>query len=604
MPNHCKTIASPRRPPRAAWRWRLAILVCSALGLAAGPARAVSPAPVEAAQEMAVSAQRLASQVGADMLRQGGNAVDAAVAMGYALAVVHPCCGNIGGGGFMTVRLADGRETFLDFRETAPLAASKDMFLDAAGAEVPRRSLDGYLAVAVPGTVLGLDTALGRYGTLSRATVMAPAVRLAEEGFVLTQPDIDILRSRNRVFAAEPNLGRIFLKDGKPLQAGDRLVQKALGATLARIARDGPDAFYRGPIADAVVAASRAHGGILSKEDFARYRVSESAPVTCRYRGYDIASAPPPSSGGTTLCEILRILEPTPLHELGFHSAAAMHAMIEAMRHAYVDRNFFLGDPAFVDNPIAHLLSDGHAAAIRAAIDPERATPSQDLAPGKAPHEGASTTHYSVVDRFGNAVAVTYTINQYFGAGVMAGETGFLLNDEMDDFTVKLGTPNFMGLVQGRANAIEPGKRPLSSMAPTIVSRDGKLFLVLGSPGGSRIITILLEAIVNVIDYGMSIQEAIDAPRFHHQWMPDRVSIEPFALSADSAKLLAERGYRLVEQIPWGGAEAILLAPQDAASRPGPASSGNDRARGGKERPGMLYGAADSRQPAGAAIGR
>jgi len=278
--------------------------------------------------------------------------------------------------------------------------------------------------------------------------------------------------------------------------------------------------------------------------------------------------------------------------------------MIEAMRHAYVDRNFFLGDPAFVDNPIAHLLSESHVRAIRAAIDAERATPSQTLAPGTAPHEGASTTHYSVVDRFGNAVAVTYTINQYFGAGVMAGDTGFLLNDEMDDFTVKLGTPNFMGLVQGRANAIQPGKRPLSSMAPTIVSRDGKPFMVLGSPGGSRIITILLEAIVNVIDHGMSIQEAIDAPRFHHQWMPDQVAIEPFALSADSAGLLAERGYRLVEQVPWGGAEAILLAPQDAAARAGPASSGNDRARGGKERPGMLYGATDSRQPAGAAIGR
>jgi len=478
------------------------------------------------------------------------------------------------------------------------------MFLDASGAVVARRSLDGYLAVAVPGTVLGLDTALKRYGTLPRETVMAPSIRLAEEGFLLTQPDIDILRARNRIFLAEANLGRIFLKDGKQLEAGDRLVQRQLAATLALIARDGPDAFYRGAIADRIVAASKEHGGILAKEDFQRYSVTESAPVTCRYRGYAIASAPPPSYGGTTLCEILTILEAAPLGALGFHSAASLHVMTEAMRHAYLDRNFFLGDPAFIDNPLAYLLSQDHAQAIRAAIDPERATRSQDLAPGKAPHEGASTTHYSVVDRFGNAVAVTYTINQYFGAGVMAGDTGFLLNDEMDDFTIKLGTPNFTGLVQGRANAIAPGKRPLSSMATTIVTKDGKLFLVLGSPGGSRIITILLETIVNVIDHGMSIQEAVDAPRFHHQWLPDQVAVEPFTLSADSARLLAERGYRLVEQIPWGATEAILLAPADAGGRGGPASSVNDRARGGKERPGMLYGAADSRQPAGAAIGR
>ncbi|MBV9521867.1 MAG: gamma-glutamyltransferase [Alphaproteobacteria bacterium] len=575
------------------------VLVAAATMVASA---AVLP-PVEGASGMVVSAQHLASEVGIDILKKGGNAVDAAVAVGYALAVVHPCCGNLGGGGFMTIHRADGRDIFIDFREKAPIAATATMYLDAAGAIVPERSTRGYLAAGVPGSPLGLDTALQKYGTMRRGEVLAPAIRLAREGFVLAQGDVDILETTTRQFAEEPNVAAIFLEEGKPYRAGERLVQTSLARTLESLAKEGPDAFYRGPIASAIAEASAAHGGILTREDLAQYSIAEETPIRCRYHGYDIVSAPPPSSGGTTLCEILGILDGDNLGSLGFHSARGVHLMVEAMRHAYLDRNTYLGDPAFVANPLERLLSPEHAASIRAAIADARATPSQEIAAGTSPHEGTNTTHVSVVDRWGNAVALTTTINLYFGAKVIAGDTGFFLNDEMDDFTSKPGSPNAFGLVQGAANAIQPGKRPLSSMTPTILMKDGRVFMVVGSPGGARIITITLETILNVIDHGMSLAEAVDAPRLHHQWLPDTIFAEPFALSPDTAQLLRQMGYAITEQVPWGSAAAILVGPQRGTAAAGLSAGGDDSVHGGGIAAGRLYGASDARQPAGAAIG-
>jgi gamma-glutamyltranspeptidase/glutathione hydrolase len=557
----------------------VAIAAALAFGHWAPPALGASPPPVEGKAGMVVTAQHLASEVGAAILSEGGNAVDAAVAIGYALAVVHPCCGNLGGGGFMTVHLAEGGDHFVDFRETAPAAASETMYLDAKGEVVPRRSLDGYLAVGVPGSVLGLETARERFGTMARRALIEPAIRLAEAGFVLDRGDTDLLQAKTQAFQTQPNVAAIFLKDGKAYQPGDRLVQSDLARSLRLIADSGPHAFYGGPIADAIVAASRSGGGILAMADFAAYRVGVGEPISCSYRGYRLITAPPPSSGGTTLCLILNILEGYDLAQSGFHSAAEVHLMVEAMRHAFLDRNTYLGDPAFVRNPLERLLSKDYAQAIRRRIDPDQATPSAELAPGTPPHEGSNTTHYSVVDRAGNAVAVTYTINAGFGAGVIAGDTGFFLNDEMDDFTSKPGVPNLFGLVQGKANAIQPGKRPLSSMTPTVITKDGRLAMVTGSPGGSRIITITLETILNVIDHGMTIQEAVDAPRIHHQWLPDEIAIEPRAFTLDTQRLLTAMGYKIAQQRPWGSAESIL--------------AGTDR----------LYGANDSRSPAGRALG-
>jgi gamma-glutamyltranspeptidase/glutathione hydrolase len=569
-------------------------LMLSVAGPLCAPARAAAPAPVESDRGMVVSSQHLASDVGAAILRQGGNAIDAAVAVGYALAVTHPCCGNLGGGGFMTIHLADGRDTFINFRERAPIAATAGMFLDAQGNAIADKSIDGYLAVGVPGTVLGLETARQEYGTLPRAMLIAPAIRLAEDGFTLTRGDVDVLMEGTEAFRSQPNVAAVFLHDGKVFQPGDRLVQKDLAATLRAISEGGATAFYHGAIAAAVAEASAAHGGLLTRQDFADYIITESRPLSCGYRGYTVLSAPPPSSGGVTLCEMLRVLEGYPLQSLGFHSSASVHLLVEAMRYAYRDRNTFLGDPAFVDNPVDRLLSDQHVREIRARIKPAKAGVSTALGSTAGPDEHATTTHYSIVDRLGNAVSVTFTINDTFGAKVIAGDTGFFLNDEMDDFTAKPGVPNLFGLVQGKTNAIAPGKRPLSSMTPTILLRDGKPVLVLGTPGGSRIITTVLEVIVNLIDHGLSLQEAIDAPRIHHQWLPDTLAAEPFALSADTAAALTGMGYRLVPLQPWGSensVEAIGIAPID------PVRS----AALGFPRPDTLYGANDARAPAGSA---
>ncbi|QWT41358.1 gamma-glutamyltransferase [Dickeya dadantii] len=585
----------------ASGKWLLPLSLTALLVSAA--VHAVSIPAMEAKNGMVVTSQHLASQVGVDILKMGGNAIDAAVAVGYAQAVVNPCCGNIGGGGFMTIHLAGGKDTFINFRETAPAAASANMYLDAEGKVKKDASLYGYLAAGVPGTVLGLETAREKYGKLTRAQVMTPAIKLAQEGFILTRGDTDILDTTVKRFKQDPESARIFLRpDGSALQPGDRLVQTDLAATLQAIADKGPDAFYHGKLPQIIEDAAKKGGGILTAADFANYRVTETQPITCNYRGYQFISSPPPSSGGITMCETLNILEGYDLKSMGFNSAQAIHVMTEAMRHAYMDRNTYLGDPEFVKNPVDRLLSKAYAAEIRKKIDDTRATPSEQVKPGMEPHEKPETTHYSIVDNQGNAVSTTYTVNGRFGAVVIAPGTGFFLNDEMDDFTVKVGEKNLYGLVQGERNAIAPGKRPLSSMSPSLVTKDGKIFLVLGSPGGSRIISITLQSALNILDFGMLPQEAVDAPRIHHQWLPDEVYYEQRGLSADTLALLKERGYKMVEQTPWGATELIMvgLAGVEGVI---PANSGNDSAVSGKVREGYLYGANDSRRPAGAAIG-
>lgn len=552
-------------------------------------AGAASQAPVAAENGMVVSAQHLATRIGVDVLKDGGNAVDAAVAVGYALAVVYPAAGNLGGGGFMTIQLADGRKTFLDFREKAPLAATANMYLDQDGNVIKGASTKGHLAVGVPGTVSGMEQALAKYGTMKRATLLAPAIKYARDGFVLQQGDVDLLRTATEDFKKDPATAAIFLNKGQPFQPGDKLVQKELAATLKAISDKGAAGFYKGPVAAAIVASSQAGKGILTQADLDQYKTREMAPVECDYRGFHIVSAPPPSSGGVIICEILNVLEGYPLKDWGFRSAQAVHVQIEAMRHAYVDRNSYLGDPDFVKNPLERLLSKDYAAQLRGVIDANKAGVSKEIKPGVAPHEGSNTTHYSIVDKWGNAVSVTYTLNDWFGARVTAAKTGVLLNDEMDDFTAKIGVPNLYGLVQGEANAIAPGKRPLSSMSPTIVSKDGKPVMVVGTPGGSRIITAVLHTIVNVIDYGMNVQEAVDAPRFHQQWLPEATNVENFALSPDTRKILEGMGHKFGGAQPANHLAAILIGAPSLGGQPV-----------GKNR---FYGANDPRRNTGLALG-
>ena len=560
-----------------------ASLACTYLG-------AASVAPVAAENGMVVSAQHLASKIGVEVLRQGGNAVDAAVAVGYALAVVYPAAGNLGGGGFMTIQLADGRKTFLDFREKAPLGATANMYLDATGNVIKGLSTNGHLAVAVPGTVSGMEMALKKYGTMKRQALIAPSIELAEKGFALQQGDVDMLRTATADFQKDPASGAIFLNKGEPYAVGQMLVQKDLANTLRTISDSGSDGFYKGTVGKAIVTASEAGKGLIRQADLDQYSTREMAPIECDYRGYRVVSAPPPSSGGVVICEVLNVLEGYPLKELGFRSAQAVHYQIEAMRHAYVDRNSYLGDPDFVKNPIPRLLDKNYAAKIRAAINPSKAGVSKDIKPGVEPHEGSNTTHYSIVDKAGNAVSVTYTLNDWFGAKVTVPGTGVLLNNEMDDFTVKIGVPNLYGLVQGEANAIAPGKRPLSSMSPTIVSNaEGKPVMVVGTPGGSRIITAVLHTIINVIDYGMNVQEAVDAPRFHQQWLPDVTNVENFALSPDTTKMLTDMGHKLGAPQPANHLAAILVGAPTLGGKPVGAN--------------RFYGANDPRRNTGLALG-
>lgn len=574
------------------------LLLAVLLGCAGAPARAAAPQAVGADHAMVVSAHALASAVGVDILKRGGNVVDAAVAVGYALAVVYPAAGNLGGGGFMTLRFADGRTTFLDFREKAPLAATADMFLDGTGAVVRGRSTDSWLAAGVPGSVAGLEAARERYGTMSRDALIGPAIALASDGFVLGESDAGYFRFAETALARDPVARAIFLPRGHAPAPGSRLYQPQLARTLNRIRQDGAGAVYGGPIGQAIAAASAAGGGLITEADFRAYAVRQMPTVDCTYRGYVVHSAPPPSSGGVTLCEILNIAEGYDLAGLGFHAAGEIHVLAEAMRRAYGDRNDTLGDPAFVQNPVARLTDKAYAASVRAAIAPALAGPAPP--PSPAPAERPQTTHYSIADAAGNAVAVTTTLNGWFGLGRVAGDTGILMNNEMDDFTAKPGTPNMFGLVQGAANAIAPGKTPLSSMSPTVIDKDGRLVMVIGSPGGSRIITTVAEAIVNTIDHGMTLPDAIDAPRFHMQGQPDAVFVEPFGVSADTAAILVRDGYKLVPSAAWGMAAGIIAG--SPALKAGDAAS-HALSLAGAAAPHALYGAEDVRSPTGSAEG-
>ncbi len=560
-----------------------------ALAVSFQSAGAASPEPVGAEHGMVVSAHHLASDAGVEVLRRGGNAVDAAVAVAYALAVTFPEAGNIGGGGFMTIRLKNGRTSFIDFREKAPQRAGPTLFQDAAGTVIPGLSTRGYKAVGIPGTVAGLELARTVYGTQPRAALMATAIRLARDGFVLDEGDAEFLATGREDFAKDRPSAAIFLTSGKPWQRGDRLIQTDLARTLQGIAANGADSFYKGTAARRIVAASTAHGGIMTMADFAAYRAIERAPVECDYRGYHIVSAPPPSSGGIVLCETLNILAGYPLAALGYHSAQGVHYTVEALRRAFHDRNVQLGDPDFVKADVAHFVSTGYAAELRAGIATDRATPSRSLGIPGTEHEGHNTTHFSIVDADGNAVSLTYTLNDWFGARVVADGTGIMLNDEMDDFSSKPGVPNMFGLVEGANNAIAPGKRPLSSMTPTIVTKDGQLAIVIGTPGGSHIPTGVLQVLINLIDHGMTLTEAVDAPRIHAQWLPDVIYYESNALSADTMASLAARGHKL-EPMAFENQIAAILVGGPGIGKP---AHGHDH----------LYGAIDPRLPVGSAAG-
>ncbi|HLJ28796.1 MAG TPA: gamma-glutamyltransferase [Candidatus Angelobacter sp.] len=530
--------------------------------------------PVHQKHAVVVSVHEEASKAGAAIMRRGGNAVDAAVATGFALAVVHPAAGNIGGGGFMLVRMANGETHFLDYREKAPKAASRDMYLDEKGNVIPDASLVGYKAIGVPGSVAGLVYAEKHWGKLTLRAVLQPAILLARNGVRLTYEEAQSLHEKH--LADFPDSKRIFQRNGHYYEAGEIFRQPELARTLARIAAN-PDDFYKGVMARELAAEMKRGGGLITAEDMAEYEVKERQPVRGSYRGYDIISAPPPSSGGVTLLETLNILEGYNLAPLGNRSADSIHLTAEAFRRAFYDRAEFLGDPDFTQLPVPQLIDKKYAAAWRTSMEMMRSSASKELrrpsgfgdldrqAANHSPYAGPepeNTTHYSVVDQQGNAVAVTTTLNDGFGARVTSGKLGFLLNDEMDDFSSKPGVPNGYGLIQGEANAIGPGKRPLSAMAPTIVVKDGKLFLVLGSPGGPRIISTVANILMGVVDYGMDIQAAVNGPRFHHQWEPDEIYVERVGFSPDSIKLLEARGHKIHVEGYWSDGECIAVDPR------------------------------------------
>src|SRR5215813_4374001 len=526
----------------------------------AAPATGARIEAVAARHGMVAAQEARAARIGVEVLEQGGNAVDAAVATGFALAVTYPRAGNIGGGGYMLIHLAGGKDTAIDYRETAPAATTRDVFLDERGEADPHKSQDSALAIGVPGTVAGLALAHAKYGSgkFTLAQLIAPAIALARDGIPIENDIADSLpRSQSRL-ARWPATAKIFFADGRPLPPGATLLQRDLADTLAAIAREGPTAFYRGATADKLVAAVRAAGGIMTREDLERYQPIERTPTAGSYRGYRIVSMPPSSSGGVALVEMLNILEGYRLGEAD--AATRTHLMVEAMKRAYFDRAKFLGDPASVTPP-AHLTSKRFAESVRARIDPASAAAAASFGSIFAPaREGDNTTHFSVVDRFGNAVANTTTLNLSYGLGLVAEGTGILLNNELDDFAAKPGAPNAYGLVGGDANAPGPGKRPLSSMTPTIVLKDGKPFLVTGTPGGSRIITTVLQVIVNVIDRKLSIADAIAEPRVHHQWWPDEVVVER-GFSPDLVGALKARGHTVGEGLPPTSANSILVTP-------------------------------------------
>ena len=560
--------------------------------LAAAPAEAqrrsayTPPAPdsihaVAAEHGLVVAQEKLSARIGADILKRGGNAIDAAVATGFAMAVTYPRAGNIGGGGFMVIHLAASSEDIaIDYRETAPKATTPDIFLGADGKPDPARSRDSALGIGIPGTVAGLALALEKYGSgkFTLAELLQPAIALARDGFIVTDDVADTLPQWYRRLARWPSAATIFSRpDGSSLREGDQLVQTDLATTLTAVAGQGPRGFYEGPVADKLARAVLDAGGIMTTDDLKAYQPVIRTPVRGSYRGYDIVSMPLPSSGGIVLLESLNILEGCSLADMKQGSPASLHLLIEAMKRAYADRARHLGDPAFVNAPLETLLAKDYAARQRAGIDPDHATPSANIAPAKPMREGSNTTHFSVVDQFGNAVANTYTLNFSYGVGLVAAGTGVLLNNELDDFTAAPGASNAFGLVGFEANLPGPGKRPLSSMSPTIVLKDGKVVLVTGSPGGSRIISTVLQVIVNVLDYKMDIAQAVAAPRLHHQWLPDDVAIEP-GFPDEVLTALREKGHHVVESAGYSSANSILVTPTGLLGAPDPRTRGAEAA--------------------------
>ncbi len=567
---------------------RYAVAFFLALFLALASARAEPVYPAESTEEsasfrngMVVSEERTATLVGLSILKEGGNAVDAAVAVGFALAVTHPRAGNLGGGGFMLVHIGKtGRTVAIDYREKAPLGATRGMFLDGKGEVDAERARRSVLSCGVPGTVAGLSLALEKYGTMPLEKVIAPAIRLAEEGFAVT-PGLrkSLLEARGRMRKSDESMEIFFGKNGEPPREGEILRQKNLAWSLREISKGGPRAFYRGEIAKKITAYMKKEGGLITGQDLASYEALTREPVTGNYRGYSVRSMPPPSSGGVHLIQMLNILERHPLSQYGHNSARYVHILAETMKLAYADRSEHLGDPDFSPVPTEHLASKRYAKRLAGRVNPQKATPSRYVKPGSpVPAGGTDTTHFTVADRFGNVVSNTYTLNFPYGSGLAVPGTGILLNNEMDDFSAKPGAPNAYGLIGGEKNSIAPGKRMLSSMTPTIVLRDEKFFLATGSQGGSRIITSVLQVILNVIDHKMSIREAASAPRIHHQWLPDILYVEKEAGKGLEAGL-RERGYEVKMTAPMGSTQSVARID------------------------GLFRGAADPRRPGGLAKG-
>jgi gamma-glutamyltranspeptidase/glutathione hydrolase len=549
--------------------------------------RAASREPVRARHGVVASTNEIASNVGVDIMKRGGNAVDAAIAVAFALAVTHPAAGNLGGGGFMMIRLRDGRATAIDYREMAPAAATHNIYLDKDGNVIEGEggSIEGYRAAGVPGTVRGMELALKKYGSgkMTWSQLIEPARRLAANGFRVNYTLARGLRGNREYLSKYAETKRIYLNNGKFYNEGDVFVQPDLAATFARLQRRGPNEFYTGQTAQLIAADMKRHNGLLTLDDLRGYVAKERQPLRGNYRGYEVISMPPPSSGGAVLIEMLNILEGYDFKKMDWASSDRYHLMTEAMRRAFADRAEYMGDTDFVKVPIAGLIDKKYATQLRNGINPERASTSEQVKAGKPlGYESEETTHFTVVDAEGNAVANTYTLNNSFGSAVVAKGTGLIMNDEMDDFAAKPGTPNLYGLIQGERNAVAPRKRPLSAMTPTFVLRkDGSLWFTVGSPGGPTIINTVLDVITNVIDYGMNIQQAIDAPRIHHQWLPDELVFEPYGLSGDTQNALTARGHKLAKPRYLGDAEGIMI----------------------EEKTGMRLGATDPRRSDGLAVG-
>src|SRR5436309_8785181 len=549
---------------------------------------AASREPVRARHGIVASTNEIASKVGIDIMKRGGNAIDAAIAVAFALAVTHPAAGNLGGGGFMMIRLKNGRTTAIDYREMAPAAATRNIYLDKKGNVIEGEggSIEGYRAAGVPGTVRGMELALKKYGSgrLSWAQLIEPARRLAANGFTVNYTLARSLRGNRDYLSKYPETKRIYLNNGKFYNEGDRFVQPDLAATFARLQQRGPNEFYEGQTARMIVDDLKRHNGLITMEDMRGYVAKERATLRGNYRGYEIISMPPPSSGGPVLLEMLNILEGYDLKKMDSASSERYHLMTEAMRRAFADRAEYMGDADFVKVPIAGIIDKKYAAQLRSSINPDRASNSEQVKAGKPlGYESDETTHFTVVDAEGHAVANTYTLNNSYGSGVVAKGTGIIMNDEMDDFAAKPGTPNLYGLIQGERNSVAPHKRPLSAMTPTFVLRkDGSFWFTVGSPGGPTIINTVLDVITNVIDYGMNIQQAIDAPRIHHQWLPDELVYEPYGLSGDTQEALTSRGHKLVKKPRYlGDCEGIMI----------------------EEKTGIRLGATDPRRSDGAAVG-